>query len=144
MAAFAGLAIAWCYGEDLVNFYWSFWTIIAAGCDIAIFGTVLQQWYSLSDDGIRQPAWNFALGTPIPVMATIMHCLGFKSKRAWKSYTEGRRLRKEMRRDRRDGAMLSRRLVLSSRLSSEYCSANVSLWGGELLEMVLIPFILPA
>lgn len=95
MSAFAGLAIAWCYGEDLVNFYWSFWTVIDLGSCIAMFGTVLQQWYSLSTDGISQPSWNFALGTPIPVLATIMHCLGWKGRRVWKSYTERRRERGE-------------------------------------------------
>lgn len=65
MDAFAGLAIAWCFGEDLINFYWSSWTLIDLGSVIAMLGTVLQQWYSLSSEGIQQPAWNFALGTPI-------------------------------------------------------------------------------
>lgn len=80
MAAFAALAIAWCKGEDLINFYWSLWTLLDVSCVIAIFGTVLQQFYALNSGGMSQPAWNFALGTPIPVMATIMHCFGFKGR----------------------------------------------------------------
>lgn len=107
MAAFAGLAIAWCHGEDLINFYWSFWTIVDNGCVIAIFGTVLQQWYSLSIPESTLP-WNVALGTPIPVLATIMHCLGIKSKKAIKSYVKKKKERKR----RADELSLSRRLVL--------------------------------
>jgi hypothetical protein len=56
MEAFAAFNIQICDGEDLMMLYWGFWTLIQVGSVIAIFGIMLNQWYSLRKN-IRRGTW---------------------------------------------------------------------------------------
>jgi len=71
MEAFAAFSIQFCDGEGLMMLYWGFWTLIQVGSLIAIFGIMLNQWYSLGDK--EHPPWNVALRTPVLVIAALGH-----------------------------------------------------------------------
>lgn len=73
LEAFAILNIEYCDGEDLINLYWSFWSILQVGSIIAEFGVILQLWMLLSD--VANPSWAVALGTPVLVLAALGHAL---------------------------------------------------------------------
>jgi len=61
--------IEYCDGEDLINLYWSFWSILQVGSNIAIFGVMLQLWIVLGN--VQTPSWAVALGTPVLVFAAL-------------------------------------------------------------------------
>ncbi|KAF3061057.1 hypothetical protein GL218_03711 [Daldinia childiae] len=70
---FALLALQFCDGEDLMALYWSTWTMLQLGSEIAILGVVLALWHHLSD--IQLPLWALALGTPVLVVAGFGHVI---------------------------------------------------------------------
>ncbi|KAI1342460.1 hypothetical protein F5Y15DRAFT_304941 [Xylariaceae sp. FL0016] len=70
---FALLALQFCDGEDLVSLYWSTWTMLQLGSEIAILGIVLALWHHLCD--IQHPMWALALGTPVLVVAGFGHVM---------------------------------------------------------------------
>ncbi|PHH77080.1 hypothetical protein CDD80_949 [Ophiocordyceps camponoti-rufipedis] len=71
MEAFALLALQFCDGEDLMSLYWSTWTMIQVGALIAMSGIVLALVHSLRDS--KHPPWALAMGTPVLVIAGILH-----------------------------------------------------------------------
>lgn len=71
--ALAVLALEYCHGEDLTQFYWAFWGIIEVGACIALIGLAVYHIYSLSDKD--HPPWMIALGTPVLVIAGLGHLL---------------------------------------------------------------------
>ncbi len=74
---FAAFNIEYCDGEDLMQLYWGFWSILQVGSNIAILGVMLQFWIVLGD--VETPSWAVALGTPVLVFAA----LGFILKAIW-------------------------------------------------------------
>ncbi|KAI1505254.1 hypothetical protein F5X99DRAFT_275833 [Biscogniauxia marginata] len=70
---FALLALQFCDGEDLMSLYWSTWTMLQLGSEIAILGIVLALWHHLCN--IRHPLWALALGTPVLVVAGFGHVI---------------------------------------------------------------------
>jgi hypothetical protein len=82
MEALAALSIEFCDGEDLIFFYWSFWTLISVGSVIAIVGIALNQWYTLRS--MEHPPWNVALGTPVLVVAAITHLWHITARKLWR------------------------------------------------------------
>lgn len=56
MEVFALLALQFCDGEDLMSLYWSTWTMLQLGSEIAILGIVLALWHHLCD--VRHPYVN--------------------------------------------------------------------------------------
>lgn len=50
---FALLALQFCDGEDLMSLYWSTWTMLQLGSEIAILGINLSLWHQLFN--VRQP-----------------------------------------------------------------------------------------
>lgn len=50
---FALLALQFCDGEDLMSLYWSTWTMLQLGAEIAILGVVLALYHALFD--IKHP-----------------------------------------------------------------------------------------
>lgn len=78
LECFAIFNIEYCVGEDLVQLYWSLWSILQVGSNIAIFGVILQFWIQLGD--VETPSWAVALGTPVLVFAA----LAFLLKELWK------------------------------------------------------------
>ncbi|RKF57334.1 hypothetical protein OnM2_075011 [Erysiphe neolycopersici] len=78
LECFAILNIQYCVGEDLMQLYWSLWSILQVGSNIAILGVILQFWIILGD--VETPSWAVALGTPVLVFAA----LAFLLKELWK------------------------------------------------------------
>lgn len=70
---FSLLALQFCDGEDLMSLYWSTWTMLQLGAEIAILGVVLALYHALFD--IRHPKWALALGTPVLVVAGFGHVI---------------------------------------------------------------------
>lgn len=66
---FALFNIQFCDGEDLMQLYWGFWSVLQVGSNIAILGVVVQFWIVLGD--VETPSWAVALGTPVLVFAAI-------------------------------------------------------------------------
>jgi len=66
---FALFNIEYCYGEDLTQLYWGFWSVLQVGSNIAIFGVMLQLWIVLGN--VDSPSWAVALGTPVLVFAAL-------------------------------------------------------------------------
>ncbi|ATY65276.1 hypothetical protein A9K55_003903 [Cordyceps militaris] len=79
MEAYALLALQFCDGEDLMSLYWSTWTMIQVGSLIAIMGVILAMIHTLRNK--RHPPWALALGTPVLVIAGLLH-MCFYSTRA--------------------------------------------------------------
>lgn len=75
------LNVQYCDGEDLANLYWAAWTLLQAGSLIAILGISLSQWCFLA--GKEQPKWNYALGTPVLVVAGFGHEMAEIIWRLW-------------------------------------------------------------
>ncbi|KAI9154804.1 hypothetical protein HJFPF1_07361 [Paramyrothecium foliicola] len=71
MEVYALLALQFCDGEDLMSLYWSTWTMIQVGSLIAMIGIILALLHSLRD--LRHPPWALALGTPVLVIAGVLH-----------------------------------------------------------------------
>ena len=71
--ALAALALEYCDGEDLTQFYWAFWGLIQVGACIALIGLAVYHIYSLNDKD--HPPWMIALGTPVLVIAGLGHLL---------------------------------------------------------------------
>lgn len=86
MEAFAAFSIQFCDGEDLMMLYWGFWSLIQVGSLIAIFGIMLNQWYSLREK--EHPPWNVALGTPVIIIASLGHAWQSSVKTAWRKWKE--------------------------------------------------------
>ncbi|KAK8048611.1 hypothetical protein PG994_010341 [Apiospora phragmitis] len=68
---FCLLALQFCDGEDLMSLYWSTWTMMQLGSQIAIGGVVLALWHTLCN--VKHPMWALAMGTPILVVAGLGH-----------------------------------------------------------------------
>jgi uncharacterized BrkB/YihY/UPF0761 family membrane protein len=66
---FAAFNIEYCDGEDLMQLYWGFWSVLQVGSNIAIFGVMLQLWIVLGN--VQSPSWAVALGTPVLVFAAL-------------------------------------------------------------------------
>ena len=69
MGAFAALTVQWCWSENLINLYWSFWILISVGSCIAMIGIAISHYFHLNEHD--HPPWNIALGTPVLVIAGI-------------------------------------------------------------------------
>lgn len=82
LSALSGLTIEFCHAEDLMAFYWAFWTLIQVGGGVAIGGVVLNQCYGLRN--MKQPPWNVALGTPVLVIAALGHAAEVGGRGLWK------------------------------------------------------------
>lgn len=76
---FALFNIEFCDGEDLMQLYWGFWSVLQVGSNIAILGVMVQFWIVLGD--VETPSWAVALGTPVLVFAA----LGFVFRAIWKN-----------------------------------------------------------
>ncbi|KAI2607065.1 uncharacterized protein GGS25DRAFT_317368 [Hypoxylon fragiforme] len=103
MEVFALLALQFCDGEDLMSLYWSTWTMLQLGSEIAILGIVLALWHHLCD--VRHPQWALALGTPVLVVAGIGHLIHLAMKMCFKrakAQRESRRLSQSTATDGRD------------------------------------------
>jgi hypothetical protein len=85
---YALMALQFCEGEDLISLYWSTWTMIQVGSNIAMLGIILALCHSFRD--FRHPPWALALGTPVLVIAGLLHLLHDCTKRAAKSFRERR------------------------------------------------------
>ena len=70
---FCLLALQFCDGEDLMSLYWSTWTMMQVGSQIAIGGVVLALWHSLCN--VKHPIWALAMGTPVLVVAGLGHVI---------------------------------------------------------------------
>ncbi|KZZ88199.1 hypothetical protein AAL_08181 [Moelleriella libera RCEF 2490] len=73
MEAYALLALQFCDGEDLMSLYWSTWTMIQVGSLIAIVGIILALCHTLRNR--QHPPWALALGTPVLVIAGVLHLI---------------------------------------------------------------------
>ncbi|KAK7424620.1 hypothetical protein QQZ08_008503 [Neonectria magnoliae] len=73
MEAYAIMALQFCDGEDLISLYWSTWTMIQVGSLIAMVGIILALLNSLNNR--RHPPWALALGTPVLVIAGLLHLI---------------------------------------------------------------------
>ncbi|KAH6892931.1 hypothetical protein B0T10DRAFT_400105 [Thelonectria olida] len=71
MEAYAIMALQFCDGEDLISLYWSTWTMVQVGSLIAMVGIILALLHSLRNR--RHPPWALALGTPVLVIAGLLH-----------------------------------------------------------------------
>ncbi|KAI2783324.1 hypothetical protein F4815DRAFT_442197 [Daldinia loculata] len=90
---FALLALQFCDGEDLMALYWSTWTMLQLGSEIAILGVVLALWHHLSD--IQLPLWALALGTPVLVVAGFGHVIQIACRMFYRRARARRRARKD-------------------------------------------------
>lgn len=81
LEAFALFNIEYCDGEDLMQLFWGFWSILQVGSLIAIFGVMLQFWIVLGSH--EHPSWGVALGTPVLVFAALAWIVRAVSLRAW-------------------------------------------------------------
>ncbi|CAM1507755.1 Fc.00g046030.m01.CDS01 [Cosmosporella sp. VM-42] len=79
MEAYAIMALQFCDGEDLISLYWSTWTMIQVGSLIAMMGIILALCNSLRNRG--HPPWALALGTPVLVIAGLLHLFHDCTKR---------------------------------------------------------------
>ncbi|KAI6708392.1 hypothetical protein JHW43_009073 [Diplocarpon mali] len=95
---FALFNIEFCAGEDLMQLYWGFWSILQVGSNIAIVGVLVQFWIVLGD--VETPSWAVALGTPVLVFAAV----GFVFRAIWKEFLEKFTGKKEKVRDEESGA----------------------------------------
>ncbi|XDG09226.1 hypothetical protein ABKA04_008841 [Annulohypoxylon sp. FPYF3050] len=86
---FALLALQFCDGEDLMSLYWSTWTMLQLGSEIAILGINLSLWHQLFN--VRQPLWALALGTPVLVVAGLGHLIHVAFRKVYKKAKESRR-----------------------------------------------------
>ncbi|KAK8090041.1 hypothetical protein PG997_005002 [Apiospora hydei] len=68
---FCLLALQFCDGEDLMSLYWSTWTMMQVGSQIAIGGVVLALWHTIWN--VKHPIWALAMGTPVLVVAGLGH-----------------------------------------------------------------------
>ncbi|KAI1098901.1 hypothetical protein F4804DRAFT_103194 [Jackrogersella minutella] len=73
LEVFTLLALQFCDGEDLMSLYWSTWTMLQLGSEMAILGINLALWHHLCN--VRQPLWALALGTPVLVVAGLGHLI---------------------------------------------------------------------
>ncbi|TQV96759.1 hypothetical protein IF1G_03999 [Cordyceps javanica] len=78
MEAYALLALQFCDGEDLMSLYWSTWTMIQIGSLIAVIGVILAMIHTLRNK--RHPPWALALGTPVLVIAGLLHMCFYSTK----------------------------------------------------------------
>lgn len=69
MEVFVLFNIEYCDGEDLMQLYWGFWSVLQVGSCVAIFGTMLQLCIVMGNVG--NPSWAVALGTPVLVFAAL-------------------------------------------------------------------------
>ncbi|QSZ33459.1 hypothetical protein DSL72_005027 [Monilinia vaccinii-corymbosi] len=83
---FALLNIQYCDGEDLIQIYWSFWSILQIGSLIAILGVMLQFWIVLGN--VQTPSWAVALGTPVLVFAALGYIFRHVGK-SWRKEKKG-------------------------------------------------------
>ncbi|RYP02419.1 hypothetical protein DL764_005798 [Monosporascus ibericus] len=88
---YALLALQFCDGEDLMSLFWSTWTMLQLGSEIAILGVVLALWHSIVE--IRHPVWALALGTPVLVVAGFGHVIQYFCELYWKRARDRRRQR---------------------------------------------------
>ncbi|KAK8140495.1 hypothetical protein PG984_000561 [Apiospora sp. TS-2023a] len=68
---FCLLALQFCDGEDLMSLYWSTWTMMQVGSQIAIGGIVLALWHTICN--VKHPIWALAMGTPDVQKAKAKH-----------------------------------------------------------------------
>ncbi|KAI0007060.1 hypothetical protein F4779DRAFT_525890 [Xylariaceae sp. FL0662B] len=94
---FALLALQFCDGEDLMALYWSTWTMLQLGSEIAILGIVMALWHHLYD--IRHPLWALALGTPVLVVAGFGHIIQLALRMFYKKAKARRNSRRASRND---------------------------------------------
>ncbi|PTB61728.1 hypothetical protein BBK36DRAFT_1190502 [Trichoderma citrinoviride] len=87
MEAFALLALQFCDGENLISLYWSTWTMIQVGSLIAMMGIILAMAHSLRNR--RHPPWALALGTPVLVIAGLLHLIHDCTKKRVKRMATG-------------------------------------------------------
>ncbi|TVY85529.1 hypothetical protein LSUE1_G000377, partial [Lachnellula suecica] len=80
MECFALFNIQYCDGEDLMQLYWGFWSVLQVGSLIAIGGVMVQFWIVLGNHS--NPSWAVALGTPVLVFAA----LGWIFRSLWKRF----------------------------------------------------------
>ncbi|KAG6025195.1 hypothetical protein E4U41_001591 [Claviceps citrina] len=85
MEAFALLALQFCDGEDLMSLYWSTWTMLQVGSLIALLGIVLALLFSHRNR--KHPPWALALGTPVLVIAGLLHLIHDCSSKRVKKLT---------------------------------------------------------
>ncbi|KAH9887870.1 hypothetical protein F4778DRAFT_773722 [Xylariomycetidae sp. FL2044] len=95
MEVYCLLALQFCDGEDLMSLYWSTWTMLQLGSEIAILGIVLAVWHHLYD--IRHPLWALALGTPVLVVAGFGHVISLAIGRFFKKAKQRRNSRRQSR-----------------------------------------------
>lgn len=79
---FCLLALQFCDGEDLMSLYWSTWTMMQVGSQIAIGGIVLALWHTLCN--VKHPIWALAMGTPVLVVAGLGHVISLCLHRMYK------------------------------------------------------------
>ncbi|KAI2464565.1 hypothetical protein F4781DRAFT_67456 [Annulohypoxylon bovei var. microspora] len=91
---FSLLALQFCDGEDLMSLYWSTWTMLQLGSEIAILGINLALWHQLCN--VRQPLWALALGTPVLVVAGLGHLIHLAFRIFYKKAKESRRASREV------------------------------------------------
>ncbi|KAI1386738.1 uncharacterized protein F4822DRAFT_325399 [Hypoxylon trugodes] len=89
---FALLALQFCDGEDLMSLYWSTWTMLQLGSEIAILGIVMALWHNLCN--FKLPLWTLALGTPVLVVAGIGHVIHVAFRMLFKKAKAKRQARK--------------------------------------------------
>ncbi|RFU80396.1 hypothetical protein TARUN_1862 [Trichoderma arundinaceum] len=87
MEAFTLLALQFCDGENLMSLYWSTWTMIQVGSLIAMMGIILAMAHSLRNR--RHPPWALALGTPVLVIAGLLHLIHDCTKKRVKKIRNG-------------------------------------------------------
>ncbi|UKZ70957.1 uncharacterized protein TrAtP1_011925 [Trichoderma atroviride] len=87
MEAFALLALQFCDGENLISLYWSTWTMTQVGSLIAMMGIILAMAHSLRNR--RHPPWALALGTPVLVIAGLLHLLHDCVKKRINKFMQG-------------------------------------------------------
>ncbi|KAL7784289.1 hypothetical protein V8C37DRAFT_413445 [Trichoderma ceciliae] len=87
MEAFSLLALQFCDGENLISLYWSTWTMIQVGSLIAMMGIILAMAHSWRNR--RHPPWALALGTPVLVIAGLLHLIHDCTKKRVKNIRNG-------------------------------------------------------
>ncbi|PNP48523.1 hypothetical protein TGAMA5MH_00417 [Trichoderma gamsii] len=87
MEAFALLALQFCDGENLISLYWSTWTMTQVGSLIAMMGIILAMAHSWRNR--RHPPWALALGTPVLVIAGLLHLIHDCVKKRINQFMEG-------------------------------------------------------
>lgn len=120
--AFAGMSIAFCDGEDLMFFYWGFWSLTQIGSVIAMFGVAVNEYGLLVD--IERPPWGVALGTPVLVIAAIQHLVHEITKSLFYQAKEEVKVRRASRVEARS---IAASLEISRTLEAEPESSDASL-----------------